>query len=238
METFPYVPIPENFSYGSIYQHIIASAKVTSVTDIDDSENDECDFNTSKPMVKGRLYYTSGHITDMQDAKYSGHYFLKSKVRASFRKCLYRVSGTLCNNGQVIYSSCECKASAMGRCSHISGLLFALEDYTLNFGYQSASFTIKLCAWNVGRKRSNNPQPAHAVKYSKKAAPDRIIFHDPRPDASSTSTSQAEQDFENSFISQLSDVQSWKYNIFGHCGPIAISKMAPGQKGENYCHQL
>ena len=31
-------------------------------------------------------------------------------------------------DANIVDSSCECKPSSMGRCSHIDGLLFALED--------------------------------------------------------------------------------------------------------------
>ena len=66
----------------------------------------------------------------MQDSSKSGHYFLKSKVRVSYTSEVYDVTATLSqHSGFVRDASCTCRASAMGRCSHVTGLLYALVDY-------------------------------------------------------------------------------------------------------------
>ena len=68
----------------------------------------------------------------MQDSSKSGHYFLKSKVRASYTSEVYDVTATLSqHSGFVRDASCTCRASAMGRCSHVTGLLYALVDYII-----------------------------------------------------------------------------------------------------------
>ena len=59
------------------------------------------------------------------------------------------------HSGFVRDASCTCCASAMGRCSHVTGLLYALVDHidtcdTLNVDPQSC--TSLPCAWNQGRK--------------------------------------------------------------------------------------
>ena len=108
-------------------------------------------------------------------------------------------------DASIVDSSCACKSSSMGRCSHIAGLLFALEDYTIQFGHKPTSSTSKLCQWNVGRKKRNNPQPAHEANYNnKKATPNRIITHDPRPMGSETE--QSNRNFANMFIATLPNV--------------------------------
>ena len=85
----------------------------------------------------------------------------------------------------------------MGRCSHVAALLFALEDYIIQFGHEPPSCTSKLCGWNIGRKQKD-PQPAHTQRYYKKSAPDRIIVYDPCP-----STDVTDVEFATNFIKQL-----------------------------------
>ena len=71
-------------------------------------------------------------------------------------------SGSLVVSG----ASCDCKASAsaMGRCNHIAAVLFALEDYILEYGYTAPSCTSQVCQWNVGRKWTKDPQLSHKSK--------------------------------------------------------------------------
>ena len=113
--------------------------------------------------------------------------------------CLYHVSVTIDSEGVVVDGSCECKASAMGRCSHVAALLFALEDYTLNFGHEPVSCTSKLCQWNVGRKKAEESTGSAFNEYTKQLKPDRILKHHPGLPLSADS----EKDFENLFISTL-----------------------------------
>lgn len=54
------------------------------------------------------------------------------------------------DTGFILDGSCTCKASAMGRCSHVSSLLFAIEDYLINNGNMPTSCTSQPCKWNKG----------------------------------------------------------------------------------------
>ncbi|KAL5008417.1 hypothetical protein ScPMuIL_013998 [Solemya velum] len=112
----------------------------------------------------------------------------------------------------VVGASCDCKASAMGRCNHVAALLFALEDFTVQFGFEGLACTSDVCKWNVGRKKKKNPKPAHELRYNKKSAPDRIIEHDPRPTTSMTQ--DAEDDFINTFIKTLPSTR--EDSVFEH----------------------
>ena len=51
-------------------------------------------------------------------------------------------------SGNVKDASCDCKASALGRCNHVAGLLFTLLDWSEK-GQQSCT---KSYNWNVGGK--------------------------------------------------------------------------------------
>ena len=65
------------------------------------------------------------------------------------------------DSGYVKDASCDCKASALGRCNHVAGLLFAFLDWSEK-GQQSC--TSKLCEWNVGRK-AKRPKVLHESDY-------------------------------------------------------------------------
>ena len=133
-------------------------AEYTNIND-SDSEDTLTDFKTSRPMLKGRQYFASGHVKNMNDNSREGHYFLKATIMASYtQNVVYHASLTLATpSGKVKDASCNCKASSMGRCNHIAALLFALEDYSIQFRYESCASTSKQCTWNVGRKSKRDP---------------------------------------------------------------------------------
>ena len=110
------------------------------------------------------MYFDSGHITDMQDSKTveGNHYCVRSVVLASYRKDQYNVFVMLHEvTEKVLDTKCHCKVSAMGRCSHVSALLYAILDYKTMFGEENIPCTSKSCAWNTGRKRK---MPLKAVE--------------------------------------------------------------------------
>ena len=220
---FPSASIPSNFSYDTIYHHLITSATIMSINSSDEDEENNADVGTAKPLRKGRYYFTSGHVLGMKDNSCSTHYFLKSLVRASYKQQEYNVTVTLAqSDAAVVDSSCDCKASAMGRCSHVAGVLFALEDYTVKYGYHPPSCTSQLVKWNIGRKSEKNPQPAHISKYSKKAEPDRIMKHDPRPESSKNPDKPEE--FGNKFIMKLYQIP--RQTMFATLGDIRYEDYA------------
>ncbi|XP_060588673.1 uncharacterized protein LOC132744083 [Ruditapes philippinarum] len=197
---FPSASLPEGYCYGTIYYHVITTAKV----DYGKNESEDLtDFNTSKPLMKGRQYFRSGHVKDIKHISKDGIQFIKCIVQASYSvKQHYNVSITLHgNSGKVLDASCDCKASAMSRCNHIAALLFAVDDYILEYVHHIAS-TSKLCSWNKGRKNKRDPQPCHTATYSKKMKPDRIIHFDPRPEQ------QDHNSFINNFITTLPSCHS------------------------------
>lgn len=61
-------------------------------------------------------------------------------------------------SGKVLDATCECRASIMGRCSHVAGVLYALENYIELFGHTPVSCTSKLCNWNQGRKEKKSTE--------------------------------------------------------------------------------
>jgi hypothetical protein len=194
---FPSKTIPESFNHGHIHHHIIESVQHVTEwqvkqdgvprkdSDSSSEEDDSLDLHTAKPLRKGKLFFTSGHVKSIQDHCSDRFYFLKCKVQASYKTdVFYDVTCTLSKTtGFIKDSSCTCKASAMGRCNHVCALLYALLDYSDKYGSDPEACTSKKCTWNVGRKRKNNPQPVHTASYSsyKRRKIDDAYNFDPQP---------------------------------------------------------
>lgn len=206
-QDFPACTLPRGFCYGNIFQHIIASARTYKVNK-DDSDSDSGDnardFGTSKPMIKDRQYFSSGHVKNIKHQMKGDHQFFKSSVMASYTiGANYHVSVTLkCPSGNVLDATCDCKASSMGRCNHVASLLFAIEDYIMQFGYDVAP-TDKICMWNQGRKNKRDPKVCHSAHYNKKLKADRMIDFDPRLQT----TKDSDDNFVNNFVASLPCIQ-------------------------------
>lgn len=90
---FPSAEKPPSFSYGSIYNHFIESAKcIEEKENIDPNNIDENEnvhgFGTAKPLSRGRIYFASGHVQDLNDCVSStGDYCIKAEVLASCISC-------------------------------------------------------------------------------------------------------------------------------------------------------
>lgn len=113
------------------------------------------------------------------------------------------------NSGTIKEGTCTCSASGLGRCAHVAALLFALEDFVSEFGYDLPTCTEKLCSWNKGRKKNKTPSTVHFKEYSsmkkelkkKRASGTDIITSDPRP--SNQRFTKISKDEKNSFVSDL-----------------------------------
>ncbi|KAH3874941.1 hypothetical protein DPMN_038198 [Dreissena polymorpha] len=94
---FPSTSLPEGYCYSTIHDHIIVTAKVDSDnSDSDDNSSNLKDFNTSKPLMKGRQYYRSGHVKNMKHMCRDNFQFIKCTVQASYSvQVNYNVSITL-----------------------------------------------------------------------------------------------------------------------------------------------
>ena len=138
----------------------------------------------------------------MKDAFHKGHYYLKAKVMSSFKaEKLHSVIVSISTiSSKVVDASCDCKCSAMGRCSHVAALLLALEDYSIVFGHEPIACTDKLKSWNQGRKTKKDPGPVHNAKYNKKIKVDKIE-HDTLP--TECQTDAWKDKFCNTFIAGL-----------------------------------
>jgi hypothetical protein len=212
---FPAFTIPKNFQYGDIRQYIMNGPPLISMTQPtqqcqESSDEDASDFSTTKPLRRGRQYFLSGHVREVKQFGDSRTHFVKALIMSSFKPDVsYHVHVSIdCITGSIVDGSCECKSSAMGRCSHICALLLAVDDYVIEFGYEPVAGTSKLCSWNRGRKTKKHPGIAHEKKYPKKKAksapanaPQQVITHDPRP--LDSQASDRTQLFINNFTATL-----------------------------------
>ncbi|XP_041862020.1 uncharacterized protein LOC121652935 [Melanotaenia boesemani] len=142
----------------------------------------------------------------MQDLYQGNQYHVKAKVLGSMRKITYNVVIVLSSNtGFVQNASCECKASSLGRCSHVAAVLFAIDDCKNSRSDESC--TSKPCTWNVGRKVGKNPKSITDAQYpNRKRKMSAVINFDPRPTSlRRTSLTHVEM---NNFVRDLQTASS------------------------------
>ncbi|KAL5009876.1 hypothetical protein ScPMuIL_012181 [Solemya velum] len=64
---FASVAVPNVFSYGTIYSHLISTSRLQTCSD-DEGDSDD-DYHTSKPLKKGRQFFLSGHVKNLKDCE-------------------------------------------------------------------------------------------------------------------------------------------------------------------------
>ena len=76
-----------------------------------------------------------------------------------------------------------------GRCNHIGGIIFAIEDFSRNDLQhidEPISCTSRLCGWNVPRNMKVEPQPLESIAFKKirygktTSSEAKITSYDPR----------------------------------------------------------
>ena len=203
-DNFPSVSLPKHFNQGHIHHHIVESVQFISQEKCDencemsDDDADIEDLHTNKPMKRGKDFVKSNFILEMKDCHRNGSYFLKATVWASYssidRKVMVEISQ---DSGFVKDASCTCEASGMGRCSHVAGLLFKLEDHIKENGTAPMTCTSKKSYWGQGKKRQKDPKNVAETEYqsTKKKKVDDIISYDPTPNYTQRTTDQALSEF-------------------------------------------
>lgn len=197
--------VPRHFNEGHIYHYLVESAQKTQdavakhdnqvdeeMNSGDSEVSDTEDYDTSKSLSRGKLYLSSGHISDVKEHTQGSFYFAKCSAKPSLQGKGYTVTCTLSlNSGFVVDASCMCVASAMSRCAHISGLLhLLLHEATCHSSDQTDAklpgdipCTSKPKSWGLGKKKGHTPKRLHEAKYGtyKEKKIDQAIDFDPRP---------------------------------------------------------
>ena len=138
-------------------------------------------------MKNSRKYVNSGFVHDMMDTANAQYYFARAHVWPSMKTDLpHNVVVVLSvNSGAVIHASCEpCRASSLGRCSHVVAVLFSILDHVQEHGPTlSKPCTSQECSWNKGKKRNKDPRRLSDAKYPSKRKESivSVVNFDPRP---------------------------------------------------------
>lgn len=219
--TFPTTDIPMMFNYGHVYQYLIESVAKFGQTGLSqhassDSEDDR-DFpndssgytSTARPLRKGMNLMKSGFVNDMLDHTDDNYYFCKGHVHHSMKNELPLAVEVVLSHksGSVQQATCTCKASAFGRCAHVSALLLKIVKFVeVNGTKVKAPSTSKPCQWNRGKKRAKDPTVVHYASYdSKKASKLRLYDWDPRP---MNHRNNFSNEHTNSFLRNLQEYSS------------------------------
>ncbi|KAI0216750.1 hypothetical protein LSAT2_031286, partial [Lamellibrachia satsuma] len=99
-QKFPCAVVPPNFNKGHIYHYLVETLQTANFDDgnSDIDPDSPSDTVTSKPLHRGELYYTSGHVTGVTDVRSDNAYFVMAEVFASTKKVAYTVTVTLSTN--------------------------------------------------------------------------------------------------------------------------------------------
>lgn len=142
---------------------------------------------TDKPFCNGRKYVDSGFVHDLTDTKTDDYCYVKAHVWLSMNTDFpHNVLAVLSvKSGAIVHASCDpCKASELGRCSHVVAVLLSLVDHVHKHGTITKTLcTSQECTWNRGKKRKKTLQRLSAAKYPSKIEKRKIevIDFDPRP---------------------------------------------------------
>ena len=132
---FPSQNIPSLFNYGHVHYYTLES-----VQDINGAEEieDGLGHMTDKPLKNGRKYVDSGFVHDIMDTVNGKRHFVRAHVNLAVdenRASAQCYCCDICEQGAVIHASCEpCRASSLGRCSHVVAVLFSVLDYVKKHG--------------------------------------------------------------------------------------------------------
>ncbi|KAF5278913.1 hypothetical protein FQR65_LT15488 [Abscondita terminalis] len=110
-------------------------------------------------QYKNKIFAVKGaEIQGSLEWKMWRTYFITASItKTALTKISYQITITLNRlSGAVISGTCECKQSALGKCSHVAALLLFLAKYTEEHGYEGEACTTRLREWGLGAK---NKQP-------------------------------------------------------------------------------
>jgi hypothetical protein len=87
-------------------------------------------LSTAKPLVKGYIYFKSGHVLFDCHLHKNGEHYIKSQFLPSMKKtAVYSCHLVISSIGSMFGGYCGCPAGIDGRSNHIAAKLFALEEF-------------------------------------------------------------------------------------------------------------
>lgn len=149
---------------------------------------------TNYKKLKSYQFFFEGNVKRLECKVYRGQTYLKASVLPSMKKNPYRVIVEFSPQCDILRAACTCPAGlgleGKGKCNHVGGVLFAVEDFTrrgLQKHAEPLSCTSRLSVWVVPRNQSVAAKPLDQVlirkiRFGKKniRLQPKIIKFDPR----------------------------------------------------------
>ncbi|XP_069126936.1 uncharacterized protein [Argopecten irradians] len=135
------------------------------------------------------MKHQAGDVQDIKLAQIDTDVtYCTASVLASMKKQKYQARVYIClYQDKPAHAHCQCPIGLAQCCSHVGGLLFAMNDYNREVANQQStlSCTSKLSKWNVPRKLTKKPCPLRDLKLNKPTLepekPSRAVLEfDPR----------------------------------------------------------
>ena len=149
---------------------------------------------TNYKKLKSYQFFFEGNVKRLECKVYRGQTYLKASVLPSMKKNPYRVIVEFSPQCDILRAACTCPAGlglqGKGKCNHVGGVLFAVEDFTrrgLQKHAEPLSCTSRLSVWVVPCNQSVAAKPLDQVlirkiRFEKKniRLQPKIIKFDPR----------------------------------------------------------
>ena len=144
--------------------------------------------------LKSYQFFFEGNVKRLESKTHEDKTYVKASVLPSMKKTPYRVVVEFRPQCDVSRAACTCPvglgSQGKGKCNHIGGVLFTLEDFTrrgLQKHPEALSCTSRLSVWVVPRNQSVSAKPLDQILIRKirfgkniRLKP-KIIKFDPRP---------------------------------------------------------
>ena len=93
-----------------------------------------CLKGTNFKKLKSYQFFYKGHTKGLEIKTYNDLMYVQAAVLASMKKKRYKVVVKFSSDCDVMRAACTCPAglgrNGRGKCNHIGGVLFAMEDFT------------------------------------------------------------------------------------------------------------
>ncbi|XP_053386754.1 uncharacterized protein LOC123555858 [Mercenaria mercenaria] len=137
-----------NFTFDKLFTYLVERTNKYGASEMK---------GVSYKKMKSYQFFVEGHVTSYEIAKSNGLSWVRCKVIASMKQEKYKVI-VVFEDDDVKFAACECPAglgiNGNGKCNHVGGLLFAIEDFTAKGkqdGPVKMSSTSRLNEWIVPR---------------------------------------------------------------------------------------
>ena len=125
---------------------------------------------TNYKKLKSFQFFFEGNVKRLESKTHEDKAYVKASVLPSMKKTPYRVVVEFSPQCNILRATCTCPAGlgllGKGKCNHVGGVLFALEDFTrqgLQQHPEPLSCTSRLSVWVVPRNQSVAAKPLDQI---------------------------------------------------------------------------